>query len=174
MSQPGGLRRPALASVLVLALQGAGAAISPAAAQGDPAELASAFCSTRLAGDDEGVRALLMPSLLAAIMEAEDRNLAAMEAAPGDKPPFGDGIPYQSFPDLPDACVVGEPVPLRDGFRIPVVISFVGAPTAGWTDALVVVGDGGGYRIDDIVFRGSPDAREPPTLRSLLRDAFDN
>jgi len=138
-----------------------------------PKAIAAAFCVTRLDGDDEGVRGLLAPSLLAEIVEAEDRNLAAAQAAPDGKPPFADGIPYQSFPDLPDGCIAGNAEPAGDGFHVPVTYSFEGSPNAGWTDRLVLVGDGTSFLIEDIVFRGAPDAWKVPTLRNVLRDAFD-
>lgn len=164
-----GFRQIAATLVLHLGLAG-----MSGAAGNEPAEIAGAFCVTRLAGDDEGVRTLLSPSLLAAIMEAEDRNLAAMQAAPDEKPPFGDGIPYQSFPDLPDGCVVGAVGPAGETVRIEVGLSFRQAPAAGWHDTLMLVPTDGAYRIDDIEFRGAPDGSDAPTLRQILREAFDN
>ena len=158
-------------AVLVLALEGE--AIVATAAEGDPAEIAAAFCASRLAGDED-VRALLTPSLLAAIEEAEERNLAAMEAAPDEKPPFGDGIPYQSFPDLPDGCEVGAATTAGEAARVEVSLSFRDAPTAGWRDTLILVAMDDAYRINDIEFRGAPDGSDAPTLRQILREAFDN
>ena len=174
MTRPGGLLRLTGIAVFSLALQGQGGPIAATAAETTPAEIAAAFCATRLVGDDEEVRALLTPSLLAAIGEAEDRNLAAMEAAPDEKPPFGDGIPYQSFPDLPDGCAAGAESPTGEAVRIAVDLSFRDAPTAGWRDTLLLVPADGVYRIDDIEFRGAPDGSDAPTLRQILREAFDN
>ena len=71
--------------------------VSGAGAAGTATELAEAFCKTRTTGDAEAVKPLLTPSLLAVIAEAEDRNRIIAESTPDEKPPFGDGIPYQSF-----------------------------------------------------------------------------
>jgi hypothetical protein len=160
-------RSVALAGLLVFAVGQAEAAGTK------PADVAAAFCATRVAGDEEGVRSLLSPTLLSAITEAETRNLAIAEAAPDEKPPFGDGIPYQSYPDLPHGCTADATETVGEAVHVTVSLSLTSAPTAGWRDTLVLVPAEGGYRIDDIIFRGAPDGSEAPTLRSTLRDAFD-
>jgi hypothetical protein len=145
----------------------------PAAADAAALDLGEAFCRARLASDEAATEALLTPSLRDAVEVAQDRNAVIAEANPGEKPPFGDGIPYQSFMDAADTCLPGEPVEKASAVELPVRYAFDGAPNAGWTDTLVLVRSGADYLIDDIVFAGSPDGSDPVHLRSVLLDAFD-
>src|SRR5262245_47072214 len=73
-------------------------------------EIAAAFCAARTADDEARLKPLLSPSLLALIAETEERNRIIADANPDEKPPFGDGIPYQAFPDRADSCKPGAPV----------------------------------------------------------------
>ncbi|MDQ6435896.1 hypothetical protein RB623_17710 [Mesorhizobium sp. LHD-90] len=155
-----------------------GALLSIAATSGSWAadgavQLAVAFCKTRTAGDAEAVKPLLTRSLLAVIAEAEARNKIIAEATPDEKPPFGDGIPYQSFPDLPDNCQPGVPTERAGRTEIPVSYSFRQSPDASWTDTLILVSSGGEVRIDDVRFMGAPDGSAPHSLREILHGAFD-
>jgi len=156
-----------------LALLVAFAPAIPAAADGAAGQVAEAFCKTRLTSDEAAVGELLTPSLRDAIKVAEDRNQVIAEANPDEKPPFGDGIPYQSFMDAPDGCTPGAPVEKGSVVEVPVTYAFDDTPSAGWTDTLVMAPAGDGYLIDDIVFVGAPDDSEPVRLRSVLLDAFD-
>src|SRR5690606_20531518 len=96
---------PALAG-LALAVTAA----LPAAAQMatiSPAQIGEIFCIARLGNDMDPVEALLTPSLTGAIAEAERLDAEWAAANPGDKPPLGDGIPWQSAPDYASSCQVG-------------------------------------------------------------------
>jgi hypothetical protein len=154
------------ASLAVVSLSGTSAA-------GGVSELAAAFCKTRISGDAEAVKPLLTGSLQAVIADAEQRNRIIAEATPDEKPPFGDGIPYQSFPDIPDSCEPGTPDERAGRIEIPVSYSFRQSPDAGWTDTLILVSSGGDLRIDNIRFRDAPDGSAPHSLREILHDAFD-
>ncbi|MBX3567999.1 MAG: hypothetical protein KF914_08075 [Rhizobiaceae bacterium] len=136
-------------------------------------ELAQGFCQARLAADETATQALLSPTLREAIKVAQDRNQVIAEAAPDEKPPFGDGIPYQRFPDRADSCVPGEPVEKASAVEVPVSYAFKDAPAAGWTDRLMLVRAGMDYLVDDILFDGPPDGGEPTSLTTILLNAFD-
>jgi hypothetical protein len=144
-----------------------------ALAAGTAEETAIAFCATRTAGDAEGVKPLLTPELLAKVNEAERRNDIIQQANPDEKPPFGDGIPYQSFPDLPSACSVGAVEDKSGKAEIAVTYEFAGHPGAGFTDTLVLVPADGGYLVDDIRFTGSADGSANVGLGEILSSAFD-
>lgn len=165
-------RRKVLAGLVFSASVVAWAA-SGSWAAGNAAGLALAFCKTRTAGDAGAVKPLLTASLLAVVAEAEHRNRIIAESTPDEKPPFGDGIPYQSFPDMPDACQPGSPAERAGRIEIPVAYSFKQSPDAGWTDTLVLVSVGGEVRIDDVRFRDAPDGSAPHSLREILHGAFD-
>ncbi|MEQ1950771.1 hypothetical protein [Mesorhizobium sp. CN2-181] len=116
---------------------------------------------------------MLTASLLAVIADAEDRNRIIAEATPDEKPPFGDGIPYQSFPDLPDTCTPEKPAERAGRTEVAVTYGFPKTPRANWTDTLILISSEGQARIDDIRFRESADGSGALTLREILHDAFD-
>jgi len=164
------VRRGLCAAVAaVLALSGHAAVAADAEATG----LGEAFCRARLAADEAATEALLTPSLRDAVQVALDRNAVIAEANPGEKPPFGDGIPYQSVMDTADTCLPGEAIEKASAVELPVRYGFDGAPNAGWTDTLLLVRAGAGYLIDDIVFPGTPDGSAASSLRDTLLGAFD-
>lgn len=134
---------------------------------------AAAFCATRTSAIEARLKPLLTRSLLAVIAEAEERNRIVAEATPDEKPPFGDGIPYQSFPDRPDTCEPGKPVERAGRTEIAVTYGFAKTPRANWTDTLILVSAEGQSFIDDIRFRESADGSGALTLREILHDAFD-
>jgi hypothetical protein len=148
-------------------------ALAPAFAQSSAAELTAAFCATRMAGKDAEVKQLLTPALRKLVEEAEQRSQAIAQARPDEKPPFGDGIPYQSFPDKPDTCVPGEPLTKAVITEAPVTYAISAAPEASWTDTLLLTLMEGKMLIDDIRFQSSADGSESYSLREILTDAFD-
>jgi hypothetical protein len=168
-------RRKLLKPLIGLMFSASLSAVAPSGswAAGGAAELAAAFCKTRIAGNAEAVKPLLTLSLQAVITDAEQRNRIIAEATPDEKPPFGDGIPYQSFPDIPDACQPGKPDEGAGRTEVPVSYSFKQSLDAGWTDTLILVSSGGDVRIDNIRFRDAPDGSAPHSLREILHDAFD-
>jgi hypothetical protein len=115
----------------------------------------------------------MTPSLTGAIDEAKARNDIIAKAAPAEKPPFGDGIPYQAFPDVPEACEVGRFSEKAGGGEIEVAYRFPSTKNADWTDRLKLVPDGNGFRIDDILFANVANGEPDQGLRGALFDAFD-
>jgi hypothetical protein len=162
------LRASALWAGLAMLLAG-----GPCLAAEGANKLAAAFCAARLADSEAEVKPLLTPSLLELIGEAEARNKAAAEANPDEKPPFGDGIPYQAFPDKADTCRAGQAAAEAGRIELPIVYGFEQAADANWTDTLVLLSAGGKLLIDDIRFQGSADGSAIVSLREILSEAFD-
>lgn len=137
-------------------------------------EIGAAFCRARKAGSDEETRALLSDALLSTIREAEARNARLAKAAPGDKPPLGDGVPWQSFPDSAPVCQAANAVPEGNRATVEITYDFPDQPNARWTDRLMLVETAdGAWRIDDIRYiLFATDSRERG-LRRALREAFD-
>ncbi len=138
-----------------------------------PQEIGTAFCAARVADEDQQVRALLTPSLLKVIEEAEARNSVIAKAAPDEKPPLGDGIPYQGFSDHAPICKPGEAKQSAGGTELEVTYEFPDAPDAGWTDRLVLMRSDKGLLIDDILYQIPANHTEQIGLRSVLFNAFD-
>jgi hypothetical protein len=139
----------------------------------DPRALGEAFCKARLAGDEPATLKLLTPSLAKAIEEAKARNDVIAKATPDEKPPFGDGIPYQAFPDVPEGCGVGAIGDKAGRVEIEVKYLFPKTPNADWTDRLKLSTEGDRLLIDDIIFANVANGEPDLGLRRLLFDAFD-
>jgi len=138
-----------------------------------PRAVAEKFCATRLEDDEKALRALLTPSLIKSIEEAEARNDIIAKASPDEKPPFGDGIPYQSFPDAAPVCEVGEEKQAPGRTEIEVRYMFQDTEGANWTDRLVLIASDGRLLIDNVVFETSVNDTDEISLRSVLFNAFD-
>ena len=162
------------AVLVALLLASAALPAGGAFAADDPSAIVEAFCKARLAGDEAATLALLTPSLVKVIDEAKARKDVIAKATPGEKPPIGDGIPYQAFPDLAQDCEAGRVEEKPGRIEIEVNYRFSETPNADWTDRLKLVAESDGLRIDDIMFadvaNGEPDQR----LRRALFEAFDH
>ena len=145
---------------------------APALADGAE-ELDIGFCATRMKSDAEAVKPMLTQSLLAVIKDAEERNDIIAKGNPDEKPPLGDGVPYQSFQDVPDSCEPGEPLEKAGVTEVPVRYTFKDNPDAGWTDTLILATDGGKLLIKDVHYQGSADGSALIGLREVLNGAFD-
>jgi len=137
-----------------------------------PREIAEKFCAARHDGDKERLRSLLTRSLLEVIAEAEARNDIIAKALPDEKPPLGDGIPYQTYPDMAPECKVGAEKQVDDRTEVELRNVF---PDAGsdWTDRLILVESDGRLLIDNVVFETSVNDTDEISLRSVLFNAFD-
>jgi hypothetical protein len=155
-----------LAASLALCFPFAGAAV----AQDDPgAPYVQAFCALASAENGMGRLYLVTPGLNEAIMAALRENATWQAANPGEKPPLGDGVPWQSFPDVAPACEPAGTTAEGEALVATVKYDFPDSPDAGWTDRLVLVkGADGAFAIDDI--RYGDDGEE--TLRGVLAGAF--
>lgn len=163
---------------LHLALAALALAATPALAQTEmvtipPDQIGQIFCIASLGNDMAPVEALLTPHLTAAIATAETRNAAIAAAAPGDKPPLGDGLPWRSFPDYADGCVVGTVTTHPAEASVEIRYSFKDYPDANYTDTLLLLpveieaGLAPFWRIDDIILANDQ------TMTGTLLSAFD-
>jgi hypothetical protein len=159
----------------LIALLAALALAAPAVAQDkglSPQQIGQIFCLGRLANDMAPVLALSTPVLATAIAHAQARSDVIERAAPDEKPPLGDGIPWQSYPDYADQCSVGETTSSATMTGITIHYAFPEAPEADFTDTLVLApvpvdtGMQPFLRIDDVVYATGG------TLREALESSF--
>lgn len=139
-----------------------------------PTQIGEIFCIARLGNDMAPVEALLTPELVAAIAEAQAKNDAIQQAHPDEKPPLGDGIPWQAFPDYADQCGPGAITLAADDATVAIDYAFKAYPEADFTDSLKLklVDDATigtkVWRIDNIAYATQGD------LRAVLISAFEN
>lgn len=139
-----------------------------------PARIGEIFCIARLGNDMAPVEGLLTAGLAAAIAEAQLQNDAIQKAHPDEKPPLGDGIPWQSFQDYADQCKAGAATLMMDDAVVPVDFAFTDYPDANFTDLLqlrLVDDPTAGskvWRIDNVAYANAGD------LRAALVSAFEN
>jgi hypothetical protein len=151
----------------------AAALVSGAALADSPRVVAEAFCKARLADDEAATMALLTPSLVRTIDEAKARSDVIAKATPDEKPPFGDGIPYQSFPDVAPSCETGKVDEKPGRTQIEVNYLFPDTPNAGWTDRLKIVTEADTLLVDDVLFADVANGEPGYGLRRMLFEAFD-
>ena len=150
---------------------------SPVLAQDDmmaillPGQIGQIFCMSRQGNDEGPIVGLLTAELSAAIADADKRSADWEAANPGEKPPLGDGIPWQSFPDYAPDCTVGPVTVSEMGAEVEIRYGFPEAPNADFTDVLKLKRVArtdyiDHWRIDDIGFATGGG------LRSTLVDMF--
>ena len=132
-----------------------------------PARIGEIFCISRTGNDDGILDGLLTDELRTLIAYAEARNQTIARAAPDEKPPLGDGIPFASFPDYAESCSVGSIAVDGATARVAIAYGFPEAPTADYTDTLElrqvphpVNPEIGIWRVDDIRYTTSGTLRE--------------
>ncbi|WP_374622912.1 hypothetical protein [Devosia sp.] len=137
-----------------------------------PEQVGQIFCISRVGNDMAAVSGLLTPDLASAIAQAEAADAAWAAANPGDKPPLGDGIPWQSYPDYAAVCTAGAATLMMDEASVAITYAFPEWPDAGFTDHLqlrLVDSPALGqrvWRIDNLAYGTEGD------LRTSLRLAF--
>lgn len=139
------------------------------AAKSTPADFGAAFCKGSIDNDMTAIEAALTPDLAKVIAEAEAKNAEIQAAAPDEKPPLGDGLPWRSWPDYADGCEVGAIT--SDGGKTLVEIrySFTTSPDANYIDQLVLIPAADtpdSWQLDDVRLI------DGMTLRTALADAF--
>lgn len=153
----------------VLALVAALFALPVLAGPGSAERAGEIFCTAQ--GDlDIGARApYLSPGLARAIAVAQAASDRFAAENPGDKPPLGDGIPWQSWPDHAQNCIPGEPLYGMDEASLDIAYGFPESPGADYADRLHLVLIDGYWLIDDVSY-----ASGAPSLRDRLEEiAFD-
>jgi hypothetical protein len=144
--------------------------VSPARAdaEADARKLAGIFCLLGKEDGQFGRLYLVTKSLNAVIADAMKKNDEIAAAKPGQPTPLGNGVPFQSFPKDPPACMPGK---FTDTGRTQIIeIAYEFPDTAdNWTDRLVLITEDGRPRVDDILF-GIDDSGN--SLRKTLADLF--
>lgn len=135
-----------------------------------PEQIGQIFCISRLGNDMAPVEGLVTDELDAAIELAENQNDAYEDAHPGEKPPLGDGLPWQAAPDYAAECTVGEVTLMMDEATVAIDYGFPEYPDANFTDTLKLKLVEGEYeekvwRIDDVAFAEG-------NMRDILVSAF--
>lgn len=138
-----------------------------------PAQFGEIFCIARLGNDMGPVTGILAAHLADAIAVAESKDAEWAQANPGDKPPLGDGIPWQSWPDYAPQCTVGNVTENLDGSaEVELRYGFPDAPSADFTDRLMLektaIDEFGTevWRIGNLAYATGGD------LKAFLADAF--
>lgn len=142
---------------------------TPFAAESTPADFGATFCKASLEDDMSSVEAVLTPDLANVIAEAEKKNAEIQAAAPDEKPPLGDGLPWRSWTDYADGCEVGPITEEADKTLVEIRYSFTTSPDANYADQLVLIPDAEdtvSWQLDDIKLN------DGMTLRSILAGAF--
>ncbi|MBN9074367.1 MAG: hypothetical protein J0H34_22745 [Rhizobiales bacterium] len=158
-------------SVLALCVAAAVSAPCAHAADMTPQELAQKFCDLHKDGTVEAEKAtmvLLTPSLKAAMEEGEKKSAEWQAAHPDEKPPLGDGVPFQSYTDVAPECVAGKVS--ADGTEVDIEYRFPDQPDANWTDRIRIATVDGKLLIDDVIY-GVNDFQD--SLRDSLATMFD-
>ena len=163
---------------LALVLASSLAALPAAADDGmvglKPEQIGQIFCLSRLGSDEGPITGLLSPALTTAIDTAWAENAAWAAANPPDeKPPLGDGIPWQAWPDYAAQCTVGFATLMHTDAKVEIAYGFPDSPQAGFTDTLLLkrITDNAlgldHWRIDNIAYATGGD------LRAALTGAFE-
>lgn len=163
----------------ILAFAGLALALTtpPVAAQMvtiSPAQVGQIFCISRLGNDMAPIRGLLTDSLAQAIADAESKDADWAAKNPGEKPPLGDGIPWQAYSDYAPQCATGNVEAQAGEASVEISYTFPDSLEASFTDRLrlrQVDGPIGGFpvwRIDNVAY-----AHHGGDLRSTLATAFD-
>ena len=161
--------------IITLASIALALATLPASAQMatiSPQQIGQVFCIARLGNDMAPVTGLLTAGLTEAIATAEKKDADWASKNPGEKPPLGDGIPWQAYQDYAPQCTVGTIWAENGKATVNIDYAFPDAPDANFIDqlALIQVDDpaigAAVWRIDDIAYS------EGANLRAALVSAF--
>ena len=131
-----------------------------------PLQIGAIFCITRVGNDMAPVEAILTPGLKKAIARADAAEASWEKHNPGEKPPLGDGLPWQAHPDYTTQCSADHPVEGKLEARVNISYAFADDPKTNYTDTLVLkpipdanIGDSV-WRLDDVVFADSDSLRK--------------
>jgi hypothetical protein len=131
-----------------------------------PAQFGEIFCVARIGNDMGPVTGILSAELTDDIARAQAVNDEWAKANPGDKPPLGDGIPWQSWPDYAPSCTVGDVTESGDSAEVELRYAFPDSTGADFADTLLlkkVATDEFGtmaWRIDNVRYADSGDLRQ--------------
>jgi hypothetical protein len=156
---------------LAMAAIVAGVSAAKADTAEDARKLGEIFCLLGKNGGEFGRMYLVTRSLGTAVGEAVKKNDEIAAAMPDEKPPLGDGVPFQSYQDDAPVCKPGK-LTEADGKQVlEIGYEFTDTPTGNWTDRLVLAPEDGRPRIDDVLF-GTDNSGDG--LRKALAGLFSN
>ena len=167
------MRSSLVAVLLVTSLTALPAAADETMATLKPEQIGQIFCFSRLGNDEGAIEGILSPDLETAIADASSKNDAWETANPGEKPPLGDGIPWQAWPDYAAECSVGFVTLMKTDARVEISCGFPESADAHFTDTLLLkrvdMPDYGNsfWRIDNIAYATGSD------LKATLLAAFE-
>jgi hypothetical protein len=136
-------------------------------------QIGQIFCISRLGNDEAVLDGILSPDLKQAIADAWTKDEAWEKANPGEKPPLGDGIPWQAWPDYAAECKVGIVALMKTDARVEISYSFPEDAAANFTDTLLLKKIDqpdygvGFWRLDNIAYSTGSD------LKSQLKATFE-
>lgn len=136
------------------------------AASPTPADFGDAFCRASLDGDMSPIEDALSPALSVIVVDAWAESDALQAAAPDEKPPLGDGLPWRSWQDYADGCDVGAIESNADTAKVEISYSFTSDSAANYSDRLNLIKTDKGWALDDIEY----DTGD--TLRTSLAASF--
>ena len=129
-------------------------------------QMAQIFCMSRIGNDEAVISGILTKDLQKAIKVAEEKDDAWAKKNPGEKPPLGDGIGWQSTPDYADTCDVGLVTLSKTDAKVEIKYGFKDYPDGSYTDVLILKNvpvegmDVAFWRIDDIVYPDGCDLKQ--------------
>lgn len=139
-----------------------------------PEQIGQIFCLSRLGNDEAVTEGILTDDLTMAIADAWTRDEAYEKQYPGEKPPLGDGIPWQAWPDYAAECTVGLVTLMKTDAKVEINYAFPEDKDANFTDTLLLKRvdmpdyGTGFWRIDNIAYATGSD------LKAVLVGAFEN
>jgi len=129
-------------------------------------QIGEIFCMSREGNDEAVISGILTKDLQKAIKVAEQKNDAWAKKNPGEKPPLGDGIGWQSTPDYADKCEIGLVTLSKTDAKVEIKYSFKDYPDGSYTDVLILKKipiegmDVGYWRIDDVLYPDGSDLKQ--------------
>lgn len=131
----------------------------------DAQKLGDIFCLLGKDGGAFGRMYLVTRSLSEQINQAQRKNDEIAAAVPNEKPPLGDGVPYQSYPDEAPVCKVGKLTDKGKTQLLEIIYQFPDNPQGNWADRLELIVEDGRLRIDNVLFGLADNGN---TLRKAL------
>jgi len=121
------------------------------------------------------VEAIITPTLKQAIAKADALDAAWQKKNPGEKPPLGDGLPWQASPDYTANCIAGDSATTGKDARVSISYAFADDPAGNYTDMLELkpvfdkdIGDNV-WGLDDVMFadKSTMDADVGPNTNTF-------
>ena len=129
-------------------------------------QIGQIFCLSRLGNDEAVISGILTDDLQKAIKVAEQKDADYVKKNPGEEPPLGDGLGWQSSPDYGDSCEVGLVTLSKTDAKVEIKYTFKDYPDGSYTDVLILKKvpiegmDVGYWRIDDVIYPDGSDMKQ--------------